>query len=317
MRIFYLLFVSLTRQSILADPITVVADHMEIIKPRSFRANLNMRHDLTKTARAGGHLEHEVIFVVKLNNMDRLRDYVEDVSNMDSANYGKHLSRRQLSDFVANKASADTLTDYLVNFRVPGANTSQADMSSIRVTKVSRDGRFIYARAAISIWENMLDTEFHSFSRAHPKTKDVDLMVLRALKYEIPRKLAQHVTHVLNTVQMPPPSPAPPPRSLSRKNSQRRRPGGDDATAASSANMQAATDPQSVDSSPNNDIFELDPSVGMDSSVSQLVAGYVTPKRINNFCKLLNLLCTPAWYNCSFRWRFFQQWASVRFSVGL
>ncbi|KAJ1418650.1 hypothetical protein B484DRAFT_140666 [Ochromonadaceae sp. CCMP2298] len=81
--------------------------------------------------------------------------------------------------------------------------------------QVSRYGEFITASAPVDLWERLLKTQFWEFlpvespaaspaSPAFPTTPNpTPLPLVRCLHYSLPSSLAQHVSWVFNTVQLP------------------------------------------------------------------------------------------------------------------
>lgn len=201
-------------------------------------ANLALRRDLSKITRSDAQTMHEVVFSVKLRNMDRIKQILDDVSSMRSPNYGKYLTRAQISELTANPVATSEVLSVLGLY--PEAS----------IVKQSRDGRFITARAPISVWEKLFSCEFHSFERMD-RDGAVDLVVNRALDYEIPSLLADHVQAVFNTVQMPPTSKTG--QKIMTNGFYEVRLGGE---------------------------FGLNPP-------PDILTGYVTPQLLNSFCKLL------------------------------
>jgi tripeptidyl-peptidase-1 len=157
---------------------------------RRIEANLNMRHDLTKDARSDSSKMHEVVFVVKSRNMESLKMTLYDISDIKSPNYGKHLTRAQLSELTANPEGNAILTRSLSAY------------PELSVVKRSRDNRFITVIAPLSVWEKLFSAEFYSFFRTN-RFGEVDLVLDRAMSYEVPAPLSEHLDAVLNTVQMP------------------------------------------------------------------------------------------------------------------
>jgi tripeptidyl-peptidase-1 len=153
-------------------------------------ANLGMRGDLTKGDRSDPTKMHQVVFVVKSRNMESLKMTLNDISDMDSSNYGKHLTRAQISELTANPEGNRILTNVLSTY------------PAVSVEKRSRDNRFVTVKAPIGLWERLFSAEFYSFSRTNRKGR-VDLVVDRAMSYEIPVLMAEHLDAVFNTVQMP------------------------------------------------------------------------------------------------------------------
>jgi tripeptidyl-peptidase-1 len=157
---------------------------------KRIHANLNMRGDLAKGARSDPTKVHQVIFEVKPRNMESLRMTLNEISDMKSPNYGKHLTRDQVSELTANSEGNRVLTHAL---------SAHPEAS---IVKRSRDNRFVTVQAPIALWERLFSAEFYSFSRTN-RNGAVDLVVDRAMSYEIPALLAEHLHAVFNTAQMP------------------------------------------------------------------------------------------------------------------
>jgi hypothetical protein len=243
---------------------------------RIFHANMDIRHDIRKGSRADTSAVHEVVFEVQMKNMDELRALVDDISDVHSPNYGNHLTREELSEMVSNPEATDVLTGYLTNYstivNIDAPVTD--DSNNIVVVNITRDGRFITAQAALSIWEHMFNAEFHEFSRISSDTGDTDLTVHRTLSYEIPDELYHHVLHVFNTVQMPPISHKPiPVRTFPGGRRDRKVAEGEEAVGATESGIPLKGD----------EIDALD--IEAAASVPLIVNSGVTPKRINTVCE--------------------------------
>jgi Pro-kumamolisin, activation domain len=65
--------------------------------------SISHRADLVKLARAPADLEHEVMFVIKPRNMDKLERIVHEISDPNHAKYGQHLTRDQVTEITGNK----------------------------------------------------------------------------------------------------------------------------------------------------------------------------------------------------------------------
>eukprot|EP01034_Spumella_vulgaris_P026875 gene26875-33523_t len=87
---------------------------------------------------------------------------------------------------TSNAASSKHVSDFLT-------------LSGATVTKTSKYHDFITATAPVSVWEELMATEFFEFE--HVKNKNV--RVVRTLDYSLPEHLASHVSAVFNTVQFP------------------------------------------------------------------------------------------------------------------
>ena len=163
---------------------------------------LTLFNDIEKGHRVPPTQYHDVVFVVQQKNMDILTRLLLDVSDPSSEKYGNHLSKEEIDDLTYNGDSHQIVMAYL--------NSVGAE-----VVLVECSGELIRARAQISLWETILDTEFHHFSHknsmdgidaANDETGTLDERTfIRTEKYSVPISLDDHVAFVLNTVQIPPP----------------------------------------------------------------------------------------------------------------
>lgn len=151
-------------------------------------ASLSSREDITGRSSVQQDYVHDVIFVIHQKNMEQLTSILHDVSNPRSANYGHHISRKDVADMTSNMEACDSVTSYL------------AAHGAVIISK-SLNCEYITASAMISVWEESFDTKFFTYHMAQ-RNDDVYKLV-RAEKYSIPRELNQHVDSVFNTVQMP------------------------------------------------------------------------------------------------------------------
>lgn len=156
---------------------------------REHAVGLSFRKDITKRDRVKGTDTHEVIFAVQQQNVDNLTRILEDVSDPSSVRYGQYLTRQEIQDLTYNKKSHDTILEYL------------KDAGAFLVTK-SIHGEYITARATVSLWEKLFNTEFYTFHHVRSKIENPSVIV-RAENYSVPSDLHEHVAAVFHTVQMP------------------------------------------------------------------------------------------------------------------
>ena len=170
---------------------TSEADSKESTPSHIFKdsiASRSLRDDLVRGGRLHNDHVHEVIFMVHQKNMEDLKRILDDVSDPLSRNYGKHMTREQVVEMTANPEGRDATVAYL---------------HSMGATVVSETlcGEYITAAASISVWEEVLQTEFFTFHQTQLDGKV--LSMVRAEGYSIPFELHPHVMHVLHTVDMP------------------------------------------------------------------------------------------------------------------
>ena len=154
----------------------------ESIPARSSRTDLVNRSPLRDDH------SHELVFVIRQNNMNLLARILNDISDPSNPSYGQHLSAEQISAITTNPDARNAIVAFL--------HTSGATISS-----ESRSGDSINAIAPISIWENVLDTKFYNF---HQRQRNGNIaQFVRAESYSIPRELDMHLAAVLRTVDIP------------------------------------------------------------------------------------------------------------------
>ena len=150
---------------------------------------LSSRRDIIKKDRMLAAYNHELIFRIQQNSEGRIKEILEDVSDPNSANYGQHLSPEEVAAITDNSVSREFVLTYLA---AAGAT----------VIAQTLYGEYLTARASISVWEELLDTEFYEF---HYRESDLAVAkkVVRAESYSVPLSLNKHIASIFNTIQMP------------------------------------------------------------------------------------------------------------------
>lgn len=149
---------------------------------------LSTRQDLSRQDRLHRDYVHQVIFVIRQKNMDKLTEILHDISNPSSDNYGKHMTKEEIRIMTSNQDGHDAVMSYLQS-------------NGVTVFHDVLDGEFITASAPIFIWEKTFDTEFFSYHQRQ-RNGNTDIFV-RADKYSVPIELDDHLQSVFNTIQLP------------------------------------------------------------------------------------------------------------------
>ena len=157
---------------------------------RENAAGLSSHSNFLKGDRVSPTELHDVVFVVKEKNLDELKRILYDISDPVSTNYGNHMSFEEIQDLVSNPVAHQEVVAYLTE---AGATVMEG------VTK----GECITARAEVGVWERMLNTEFHSYSKISVATVSAHSRFIRSEQYSVPAGLDDHVAFVMNTVQVP------------------------------------------------------------------------------------------------------------------
>lgn len=120
--------------------------------------------------------------------MDILTDILHDVSDPASPKYGQHMSVEQVSAMTLNPVARDAIVDCL-------------HASGASITSEILSGDLITAKAPISIWMKVLNTEFYTFHQKQPQGHIQQRV--GAEMYSVPRELDPHLESVLNVIDMP------------------------------------------------------------------------------------------------------------------
>eukprot|EP00597_Dinobryon_sp_UTEXLB2267_P003059 CAMPEP_0170068434 /NCGR_PEP_ID=MMETSP0019_2-20121128/7411_1 /TAXON_ID=98059 /ORGANISM="Dinobryon sp., Strain UTEXLB2267" /LENGTH=565 /DNA_ID=CAMNT_0010276079 /DNA_START=27 /DNA_END=1724 /DNA_ORIENTATION=- len=149
---------------------------------------ISARDDFLQSDRADINTEHEVVFAIEQNNLDKLESLFYEVSDPTKKDrYGKFLTREEVKDLTANPVSTDFVVQFLMD-------------NDVKKVKPSVYGEYIKATAPIAVWEKLFATTFFTFNHVEKSVNPV----LRALEYSLPLVLVGHVAAVFNTVQLPP-----------------------------------------------------------------------------------------------------------------
>ena len=149
---------------------------------------LSIRDDLKKRERIRLDHVHEVMFVVRQKNMDKLTRVLNDLSDPFSSNYGQHWTSEQVANLTSNPEARDFTVSYIQS---RGAS----------VVSESLYGEHITAEAPIRVWEKIFNTQFFEFEQTHQNKRIYKS--IRAEHYWIPSELDVHVESVLKTIDLP------------------------------------------------------------------------------------------------------------------
>ncbi|KAH8895210.1 putative alkaline serine protease AorO [Thozetella sp. PMI_491] len=147
-----------------------------------------------------------VRIALKQRNLESGMDFLMDVSDPDSANYGKHWTSDQVAAmFRPSQDSVDVVRKWLVEAGIPG--------SEIRSTK---SNGWLQFRTTVSQLEEMLQTRYSVYENKRTRSEH-----LGTDGYSLPRAVSEHVDFITPGVAMlkkrssPGRGPARPFKSLS------------------------------------------------------------------------------------------------------
>ena len=181
--IFGCLFARAAPEESLDQRITVDTKVTHVLKGRA-----HLRDDILRGDRALSSQMHDVVFVVKRLNVDKMELNLQEISDPTNAKYGHHLTKEMIDEITSNPTSRRHVVDHLT--AVGATIIFDSPFGDHHIT----------ARATVGLWEKFFLTEFHSYTHASGK---LDLKVVRAQTYSVPLSLNAHISSVYNTVQAP------------------------------------------------------------------------------------------------------------------
>lgn len=159
--------------------------------------------------RANGLLMHKVVFAIKKRNLDQIKTILLDVSDPNSINYGKHLTRQEVDALTSNPIAVKKVKSYLGSFHSKHApKTSSIPASSpnnssfLQIIDETPNGDYITVMAPVSVWEEVFSTTFYQ----HIINKNdhvFERTVVRAFQYWLPDELMGYVEGVFGVSNFP------------------------------------------------------------------------------------------------------------------
>jgi subtilase family serine protease len=236
-----------------------------------------------------------MFFVADDQRRDELEAALMSVADPKSLKYGRFWTREQIAAFTGSTQMAVEVLAYL---------RSKNDSGSIEITEQAEYGDYIKARAPVSVWESMFETEFHVFEQRldhhdlsasatssppsphEPSVRPRYRTLIRALDYKLPAALSAHVSTVLGTVQFPPRAPrkpavSTPPPSQSDLSTPSTADAASTSEVPESHREEGVSDKVRSERS-HTDIHAVDGGLKLHpNAFNGLYSGYVTPPMLN------------------------------------
>ncbi len=126
-------------------------------------------------------------FYIKNLNMDKIKEFLNDSSDPNSVNYGKHMTKIEVDGLTANPDGVEIVDNFI--------NSSNAE-----IVEKSHSSNRIIAKGSVEVWEKALNCEYYYY--VHKDTNDV---LVRTPEYYLPENVAEQITMVTGTVEFPVP----------------------------------------------------------------------------------------------------------------
>lgn len=149
-------------------------------------------------AKSNADEQHEVIFVIKQGNTEKLEDEVLQRSTPGNSKYQQWLTYDEVTAMTSNEEGSSAVSVWL-------------DIHGIQYNWLSKHRKhYLQATSSIEQWESLLNTTFYRWhdknkSRKHTLLGEEDTRqtVNRAVEYSLPSHLVPHLDSIFNTVQAP------------------------------------------------------------------------------------------------------------------
>jgi tripeptidyl-peptidase-1 len=150
-----------------------------------------MKQYYAKGNRVASDVTHDIMISIKQNNQDKLKEIVDDISNLASPNYGKYLSFDEVGKLVSNADATIAVKSWLIE-------------NNVEIVDQTEFGEYIYARSTVGKFEQLFETTFHEFkSTSNDEAKSPET-VIRAMSYSLPEHLDAHIHSVHKLTSLPP-----------------------------------------------------------------------------------------------------------------
>lgn len=135
-------------------------------------------------------VHHTVNFAIHQRDIESLEKHLHEISDPTHPLYRQHLTREEIGAWTRNTDSSERVLAYLQQFD-----------PRIQIKKRSLYDEYITASAPVTVWETMLNTEFHEFRYEHYHPERV---MIAADQYSLPEDIHDHVMAVFNVAELPP-----------------------------------------------------------------------------------------------------------------
>lgn len=141
-------------------------------------------HGWSKTAELEDHQVLPMRIALTQSNMDKMEEYLMDVSAHGAKNYGKHWTAKQVAEtFAPSRESVDTVTAWLASSGIDPARVSQ-----------SQSLGWLHFDATVAEAEALLKTKYHVYNHDSGKPH------VACDEYHVPEHVSKHLDFITPTV---------------------------------------------------------------------------------------------------------------------
>jgi len=132
------------------------------------------------------NLDHTITLSIKQNNIELLKNMLEERGNPNNSKYQNWLSFNEIGKLVENKNATKATTEWLID-------------NDIKDFNISAHGEYITAKSSVEKWNKLFKMSLYKWENKINKN-----IIFRADNYTIPDILKSNVNHIFNTVQLLP-----------------------------------------------------------------------------------------------------------------
>lgn len=187
---FYLLFVLAVISCVFANEIGRSGN-----VPHGSMVKLHKSHQSSHIRRVDesiSHLYHEIVISLKQNNINELESLLLERSSPKSAKYRQWLSFDDISQYIHNPTASEVVLSWIKS------------LENVEITWTSPRGEYIRVKAPIETWESALQTQFYLWIDDSVPKEYGERKYIRTTEYFLPTEIAEHISTIFNTVQVPP-----------------------------------------------------------------------------------------------------------------
>ena len=162
---------------------------------------MKMNHKYIKLEKTNTNHQHHVIISIKQKNIDFIKQYVTEQANVARNTSFQWYSYEDIQELTSNQDGSIAVVNWL-------------ESNGVNVTYVTKGCHYIKATASISIWQQLLRTDFHmyqlsphyqsKYKKAHSGYVSIgDRVIPRASTYHIPISMGEHIECIYRVSHLP------------------------------------------------------------------------------------------------------------------
>lgn len=182
-------------------------------------------NSLVNQGRANKNITQIIVFEIKSKNINQLEQIVLDITDPESRNYGKYLTKERINSIVINKNGGELIKNYLLSefnkiveidlliYNMKGLdkdnNINEEDILNYNKIKEQNkikilnnenflQDEYLIVESSIYVWEKILKTEFFQFLY-EDKENNLSKLIYRAPYYTLPSNIYEEISGIYSS----------------------------------------------------------------------------------------------------------------------